>query len=76
MHRSESRGGWVLFFTLAMLVRPAYALDGDANSAPGLQSYYAANGLLQRGMYDLAAAEYRNFLRDQGEHENRVTPVP
>jgi TolA-binding protein len=34
-----------------------------------MQSYYSANGLLNRGLYDLAADEYRAFLVAYPEHE-------
>ncbi|TWT40001.1 tol-pal system protein YbgF [Phycisphaerae bacterium RAS1] len=34
-----------------------------------LQSYLAGNGLLTRGMYDLAAEEYRKFLSGHAAHE-------
>lgn len=69
MHRLQPRGGWVLLLSLALASTPAYGADRDQSGESRLQSYYAANGLLQRGLYDLAAAEYRTFLRDHGEHE-------
>ncbi len=49
----------------------ASALGGgrDDRGDPALQTYFAANGLLKRGLYELAVAEYRTFLSDQGNHE-------
>jgi TolA-binding protein len=35
---------------------------------PALRSFHAANGMLQRGMHDLAAAEYRRFLDGNADH--------
>ncbi|MEZ6244148.1 MAG: tetratricopeptide repeat protein [Phycisphaerales bacterium] len=33
------------------------------------RAYYTANGLLNRGLYDLAADEYRRFLESNADHE-------
>lgn len=38
--------------------------DGDA-----LRAYYAGNGFLNRGLYDLAADEYRAFLSEHADHD-------
>ena len=35
----------------------------------GLRDYYSANGLLNRGLHELAAVEYRKFLSAHPEHE-------
>ncbi|MBI5765279.1 MAG: tetratricopeptide repeat protein [Planctomycetes bacterium] len=43
--------------------------DGALKGAAAAQSYYAGNGLLQRGMYEAAIEEYRAFLRDHATHE-------
>jgi TolA-binding protein len=49
------------------------APSATAQDAPGdtvaLRSYYSANGLLNRGMYELAAAEYRTFIEAHPDHE-------
>src|SRR5437867_8272152 len=45
---------------------PTAPLD---SSAAELREYYSGNGLLQRGLYELAAAEYRKFLSAHAEHE-------
>lgn len=69
MHRFQTRGGWALCYMTVILCSPVHGMDGDTSGETLLQSYYAANGFLQRGLYDLAAAEYRSFLRDHGDHE-------
>ncbi|HKQ50712.1 MAG TPA: tetratricopeptide repeat protein [Phycisphaerae bacterium] len=69
MHRFPSRGGGALCYLAVFLCTSVRGMDGDASGEALLQSYYAANGFLQRGLYDLAAAEYRSFLRDHGDHE-------
>lgn len=35
---------------------------------PALRDYFAANGLLNRGLFDQAAAEYRKFLSEHARH--------
>ncbi|MFO0974205.1 MAG: tetratricopeptide repeat protein [Phycisphaerae bacterium] len=40
-----------------------------ADDRATLQAYYAGNGLLQRGLHEMAAAEYRRFLADHADHE-------
>ena len=39
------------------------------NADPALRDYLSANGLLNRGMNDLAIAEYRKFLAANASHE-------
>ena len=55
---------------LGAIASSAAAFDGGADE---LQSYYAGNGFLQRGLYDLAAKEYRVFLRDHADSEKSKT---
>ncbi len=43
------------------------ASQADADAS--LRDYYSANGLLNRGLYDLATAEYRKFLSKHENHE-------
>ncbi|MFM9995259.1 MAG: tetratricopeptide repeat protein [Phycisphaerales bacterium] len=51
----------------ACIIAPAFAqIAGDD---PALRPYYTGNGLLQRGMNELAATEYRQFLQDNARHE-------
>ncbi|MCO6436700.1 MAG: tetratricopeptide repeat protein [Phycisphaerae bacterium] len=38
-----------------------------------LRTYYAGNGLLNRGLFDLAAEEYQRFLSRWPEHEKAIT---
>ncbi len=45
---------------------PAIASIDDAQDQ---RAYLTANGLLNRGLYDLAAEEYRTFLASHPEHE-------
>ncbi len=47
----------------ADMIKPKSAAD------PVLHDYLNANGLLNRGLYELAAAEYRKFLEQAGDHE-------
>jgi TolA-binding protein len=46
----------------------ARAQDGKEADASA-RGYLSGNGLLQRGMHELAAEEYRKFLREQPRHE-------
>ena len=38
-----------------------------------LRTLQSGNGLLSRGMYELAAREYRQFLKDHADHEKAAT---
>lgn len=51
--------------TAAAADSPASAAAPDAE----LRDYLSANGLLNRGLYELAAAEYGKFLSAHSEHE-------
>lgn len=51
---------------------PTNAADTAATDA-AQRDYLSANGLLNRGMNDLAAAEYRKFLAAHGTHEKAPT---
>lgn len=54
-----------------MAPRAACAQEPPAAGAvndPALREYLSANGLLNRGMNELAVAEYRKFLHDNPEH--------
>ena len=61
-------GAWthrpVLVLLLTVFAAPALA------QSPGdeLRDYLSANGLLNRGLYELAATEYRKFLSQHEEH--------
>ena len=41
----------------------------QSTADPVLHDYLNANGLLNRGLYELAATEYRKFLDQAGDHE-------
>ncbi len=58
--------------SLLIFLTAAAAQDVGPN-ATDLRDYYSANGLLQRGMYDLAITEYRTFLDAHGNHEKAPT---
>jgi len=50
--------------------RVTRAQPGGSNpSDPALRDYLSGNGLLNRGLYDLAAAEYRSFLSEHADHD-------
>ena len=55
---------------------PIFAGDGvlatDTDAAV-LRSYHSGNGLLQRGMFDLAAEEYRRFLDAHPDHNKAAS---
>jgi TolA-binding protein len=55
-------------FLLLPLTERARAQDGDAEMSSA-RSFYAANGLLNRGHYELAVDEYRSFLEASPAHE-------
>ncbi|UCD76149.1 MAG: tetratricopeptide repeat protein, partial [Phycisphaerales bacterium] len=58
-------------FTAALVLSSgaAHAENDEVDQDSALRSYYSANGLLNRGLYELAAAEYRSFLDAHGDHE-------
>ncbi len=68
-------GAIVLSLVVALWAAPAADGQADGRTAPSspadteLRDYLAANGLLNRGLYELAAAEYRKFLSAHGSHE-------
>jgi TolA-binding protein len=54
--------------TVLILAAGAAAARGEGGTGD-LRDYFAGNGLLNRGMYDFAAAEYRRFLEQHPEHD-------
>lgn len=57
-------------FTATAQPREQPANDTNSPGAdPALRDYFAANGLLNRGLFDQAAAEYRKFLAEHARHE-------
>ena len=56
---------WAMCAAGAGVSSDAGGADADDASLRGLRS---ANGLLNRGLYDLAVAEYRAFLAEHAEH--------
>ncbi|MFQ5494427.1 MAG: tetratricopeptide repeat protein [Phycisphaerae bacterium] len=51
--------------TLPVVARP----NEDAATDAALRGYLSANGMLNRGLYELAAEEYRRFLSEHGDHD-------
>lgn len=72
---ATSRESAILQAVVAVVVGLAVnaaVLGGDSSkdgSDPALRSYLAANGLLNRGLFEPAIAEYRSFLSEHGDHE-------
>jgi tetratricopeptide (TPR) repeat protein len=72
---ATSRESAILQAVVAVVVGLAVnaaVLGGDSSkdgSDPALRSYHAANGLLNRGLFEPAIAEYRSFLSEHGDHE-------
>ena len=52
----------------ALVASPAVQADPTENQAE-LRAYLTGNGLLNRGLHSLAAAEYRKFLDEYPDHE-------
>jgi TolA-binding protein len=69
MSRLKRLVGWVISILIVFQASPARADSSKRGADSLLRSYQAANGFLHRGLYDLAADEYRSFLRDQADHE-------
>jgi TolA-binding protein len=59
----------VLLMAAQPFSAPATAAADEVNDEAALRSYLSANGLLNRGLYDLAEQEYRRFLQEHGSHE-------
>ncbi|MHC4218161.1 MAG: tetratricopeptide repeat protein, partial [Planctomycetota bacterium] len=60
----------LLAAALSLLVGASAALGQQpTDDGTVLRDYFSGNGLLNRGMYDLAAAEYRRFLQEHPDHE-------
>jgi TolA-binding protein len=70
MDRSAPHAGVLLVAAataVLIAVCPVRAEDDSASAAA--RAYLSANGLLNRGLYELAAEEYRKFLADHADHE-------
>ncbi|MBU0638442.1 MAG: tetratricopeptide repeat protein [Planctomycetes bacterium] len=70
MNRVSRFGANCLSAALACMLLLASPLRADDGEPDGAQrAYLSANGLLNRGLYELAAKEYRQFLAEHAEHE-------
>ena len=53
------------------------AAQADDGGEAVLREYHSGNGLLNRGMHEMAAAEYRKFLGAHADHEHvRIDEMP
>ncbi|HUS47563.1 MAG TPA: tetratricopeptide repeat protein [Phycisphaerae bacterium] len=71
MKRPERNTLRVVLVAAVLCVLSVQRAPGDvvgASTDAGLQAYHSGNGLLNRGLYELAAAEYRKFLEANAEH--------
>ncbi len=59
----------VLGSALAVTASSPDGIAVDPPSAEVLHAYYSGNGFLNRGLFDLAAAEYRKFLAEHVDSE-------
>ena len=63
-------GGTRLFSVLMVMLGLLFAAPrAAAQDDGGLEALNTANGLLNRGLHDLAAAEYAKFLEAHPQHE-------
>ncbi len=64
----------VAIVVAALFVAGAAGAQNQADDGAAAQrDYYSANGLLNRGLYDLAVSEYRAFLERHPGHEKSAT---
>ena len=69
------RSIWLGILVLSLLAgRPLSAgVLGSQDEDTSLRNYYSANGLANRGLPELAVAEYRKFLEHHEEHEKALS---
>lgn len=73
IRRAFGRGLIPALLTAVLSLPVAIAQSEPPAADAALQSYLSANGLLNRGLNDLAAAEYRKFLAEHADHEKAPT---
>jgi TolA-binding protein len=61
--------GWLICLILAAIALLDHPAPARADADSGLRDYLSATGLLNRGMNELAIAEYRKFLAAHPSHE-------
>jgi len=72
LHRS--RRGWFLLAIIAVVSLPPVLRAAESPPPDAAQrEFLSANGLLNRGMNELAVAEYRKFLAANSTHEKAPT---
>ncbi len=64
----RTRGGVIVTMLLGAMAAVPPGGASAQDSEVSLHALYSGNGLLNRGMYELAAVEYRDFLRDNPGH--------
>ena len=60
---------WVIVLCLGLSAGRLAAFEPGSGNDPAQQIYLGANGMLNRGLYELAAAEYRRFLTEHPAHD-------
>ncbi|MCH7813400.1 MAG: tetratricopeptide repeat protein, partial [Planctomycetes bacterium] len=73
MQRHAGRVTWPTtllgLLLLTAWTAPAVGSDDPSPDSAELRDYLSATGLLNRGLYELAAEEYRKFLADHDDHQ-------
>lgn len=63
---------WAVFSISVTCLAPSVTRGqskSSDSSDPALRDYLSGNGLLNRGLYDLAAGEYKSFLAEHPDHD-------
>lgn len=69
MRRTTARLAVLTLVSIACTALTTTALRANDTPDPALRDYLGANGLLNRGLYELAAVEYRKFLEQHEDHD-------
>ncbi len=77
LHRGERADSWIIaasltFALLLAAAQPVAAMQEPHGGEAGLRQYNSAAGLLNRGLFEMAEGEYRQFLAANGAHEKAV----
>lgn len=60
---------WLIVLSCGLAALAPTSAHADDGPDAAQQAYLSANGLLNRGLFELAAAEYRKFLAEYEDHE-------